>query len=116
MIGSKWGTKVVNGGASATLSFQLGKGLASIGGSTQVKNYATHTGDTGEEPDLTVPKKWRKYNINRVNAFYRSSHEFFWLDTGSNEGRPDPEPGPAARRGLARVLLDGTTSTRHVTA
>lgn len=86
MIGSQWGTKVVGSGASATLSFQLSKGAASIGGSTQVKNYGTHDGDTGEDPNLAVPKKWRKYNINRVNAFYRSSHDFPWQGTGSNEG------------------------------
>lgn len=86
MIGSKWGTKVVNGGASATLSFQLSKGAASIGGSTQVKNYGTHAGDTGGDPNLSVPKKWRRYNINRVNTFYISSHDFFFQGTGSNEG------------------------------
>src|SRR5258708_2683487 len=85
MIGNKWGTRVVDGAASATLSFQLSKGVASIGGSTQVKNYATHSGDTGGDPNLTVPKKWRKFNINRVNAFYISSHDVFFQGTGSNE-------------------------------
>ncbi len=49
MIGTRWGTKVADGATSATLSFQLSKGAASIGGSTQVKNYGTHVGDTGEE-------------------------------------------------------------------
>lgn len=86
MIGNKWGTKVVKGAASATLNFQLSKGVATIGGSTQVKNYGSHSGDTGEDPNLNVPKKWREYNINRVNAFYISSHDFFYQGTGSNEG------------------------------
>jgi hypothetical protein len=86
MIGNKWGTGVVDGNASATLSFQLSKGAASIGGSTQVKNYGSHSGDTGEDDNLNLPKKWRKYNINRVNAFYISSHDFFYQGTGSNEG------------------------------
>jgi len=86
MIGSKWGTKVVNGAAKATLNFMLGKGAASIGGSTQVKNYATHSGDTGGDPNLAVPKAWRKYSINRVNAFYVSSHDLFFQGTGSSEG------------------------------
>ena len=50
------------------------------------KNYGTHAGDTGEDPNLNVPKTWRKDNINRVNAFYISSHDFFYQGTGSNEG------------------------------
>ncbi len=86
LIGSIWGTKVVNGAAKATLSFMLSKGAASIGGSTQVKNYATHSGDTGGDPNLAVPKAWLKYNINRVNAFYISSHDLFFQGTGSSEG------------------------------
>ena len=86
LIGSKWGTKVVNGSANATLNFQLSKGVASIGGSTQVKNYATHSGDTGGDPNLAVPKAWQKYDINRVNAFYISSHDLFFQGTGSSEG------------------------------
>lgn len=86
MIGSKWGTKVVNGSANATLNFQLSKGVASIGGSTQVKDYATHSGDTGGDPNLAVPKAWQKYDINRVNAFYVSSHDLFFQGTGSSEG------------------------------
>lgn len=86
LIGSRWGTKVVNGAAKATLSFMLSKGAASIGGSTQVKNYATHSGDTGGDPNLAVPKTWNKYDINRVNAFYISSHDLFFQGTGSSEG------------------------------
>jgi hypothetical protein len=86
LIGSKWGTKIVNGEAKATLNFMLSKGAASIGGSTQVKNYATHAGDTGGDPNLAVPKTWNKYDINRVNTFYISSHDLFFQGTGSSEG------------------------------
>lgn len=86
LIGSKWGTKVADGASSATLNFMLTKGIASIGGSTQVQNYGSHSGDDGEDPNLAIPKKWSKYNINRVNAFYISSHDFFFQGTGNNEG------------------------------
>jgi hypothetical protein len=85
-LGEKWGTKVVNGSSVATLSFQLSKGAATIGGSTQVKNYGTHGGDTGRDPNLPVPRKWRKFDINRVNAFYVSSNDFIFQGTASAEG------------------------------
>jgi hypothetical protein len=85
-LGQKWGTKVVSGGSSATLNFQLSKGAVTIGGSTQVKNYGTHAGDTGHEANLTVPGKWNKFDVNRVNTFYVSSHDFIFQGTASDEG------------------------------
>ncbi len=57
-----------------------------IGGTTQVKNYGTHAGDTGRDPNLPVPRTWRKFDINRVNAFYVSSHDFIFQGTASAEG------------------------------
>jgi hypothetical protein len=85
-LGQKWGTKVVNGNSVATLSFQLSKGAVTIGGSTQVKNYGTHAGDTGHDPNLPVPRKWKKFDINRVNTFYVSSNDFIYQGTASDEG------------------------------
>lgn len=85
-IGQKWGTGVVHGAAVATLNFQLSKGAVTIGGSTQVKNYGTHGGDTGHDANLPVPKSWNRYDVNRVNAFYVSSHDWKWQGTSSDEG------------------------------
>jgi hypothetical protein len=78
---------------------------ATIGGSTEVKNYGTHAGDTGEDPNLTVPKKWRKFNINRVNAFYISSNTFGFQGTGSNEGN--------VGHGLYEFYTKGTVNFRY---
>lgn len=86
LLGDNWGTAVVRGSASAALNFQVNAGVVSIGASTQVKNYCTHDGDEGHDPNLAVPKAWRKWDVNRVNAFHVSSHQFIWQGTGSDEG------------------------------
>jgi hypothetical protein len=82
----RWGTKVIKGSSIATLSFQLSKGAVTIRGSAQVKNYGTHAGDTGRDPNLQVPKTWRKFDVNRVDAFYMSSNDFIYQGTPSAEG------------------------------
>jgi hypothetical protein len=85
-LGQRWGDEVVRGSASATLNFEVSKGGVTIGGSTQVKNYGTHAGDTGRDPNLLLPRHWDKWDINRVNAFYVSSRDFSWQGTSSSEG------------------------------
>ncbi len=85
-LGQSWGTGVVKGAARATLSFALSKGAATISGTTQISNYGSHSGDTGHEPNLSTPGSWKKWDVNRVNAFYLSSHVFKWQGTGSPEG------------------------------
>ena len=42
--------------------------------------------DEGRDTDLSLPRSWQKYDVNRANAFYRSSHDFIWQGTGNNEG------------------------------
>jgi hypothetical protein len=86
LLGDKWGTAVVRGSASSTLSFQLNAGVVTIGGSTQVSSYGTHNGDEGHDPNLPLPKSWRKFDVNRVNAFYISPHNFIWDGTTDDEG------------------------------
>jgi hypothetical protein len=86
LIGWDWGTGVVKGSASASLSFQLSKGGVTIGGSTEISNYGTHSGDTGHDANMGWPASWNKYDVNRVNGFYVSSHTFIWQGTASPEG------------------------------
>jgi hypothetical protein len=86
MLGWKWGDKVVGGTASAALDFQVNVGVVTIGASTSVASADTHGGSTGPDPDLGWPRTWRKYNANRINAFYVAPHNFIWDGTGSEEG------------------------------
>lgn len=86
MIGRTWATGVASGRAFATINFSLNAGKVTIGGSTTISSYGTHTGDTGNEPNISLPGSWRYYNINRVNAFYQSPANFKWDGTGAEEG------------------------------
>jgi len=42
-----YGHAVTGGSATASLNFKVNLGIVSIGGSTQIYNYGTHTGDEG---------------------------------------------------------------------
>ena len=86
MIGWKWASAVKQGTVSASLNFQVNVGVVTIGGSTNVANYGTHSGTTGKDPNVSWPKRWRKYNANRINEFYMSPHTFKFNGTGSEEG------------------------------
>jgi hypothetical protein len=112
LIGWNWGKGVVKGSASAALSFQLSKGGVTIGGSTEISNYGTHSGDTGHDPDMSWPGSWNKYDVNRVNGFYSSAHTFIFQGTGSSEGNASQALSEFASNGTVDFSYGGGVTIR----
>lgn len=85
-IGTEWGTEVVNGKVSSTLSLKVGAGPVQIGASTTVSDQDRHTGSTGRSGDVGAWDAMEPYNVNRVNTFYKSGRTWRWQGSDDYQG------------------------------
>ncbi|HEX6682353.1 MAG TPA: hypothetical protein VF062_06135 [Candidatus Limnocylindrales bacterium] len=89
MIGTAWGTAVVNGAVSSSLSFSVAQDPVSIGGSVNVQQQDNYAGNTGPNENMDpalggwVVAPW---NVNRVNSYYVSPHNFVWDGSQNFQG------------------------------
>lgn len=85
-IGTQWGTEVVDGAVSSTISLKIGGGPVSIGASTTVADKDRHTGSTGRSGDVGRWDQIEPYNPNRVNTFYKSGTTWRWQGSADYQG------------------------------
>lgn len=77
LIGTDWGSTVVDGAVSSQLGFQAGSPPISVSGSVNVQDQDVHGGNVGghERMDLDIDPDW---NANRVTGYYIAPENFIW--------------------------------------
>ncbi len=84
-VGTKWGTKVVNGTVGSSMGLKFAAGPVTISATTGVGG-GSHSGSTGRDGDIESVSNMEPYNNNRVNALYSSGHTWRWQGTGDYQG------------------------------